>query len=100
MKNSILLCLGLISSGHLGSVNFDYNDPIDLNNRINFLLENLESTLELQNTAIALLQTKLVNNQNRQLIPFCLMSAAIAAGLTWLVLEHKSQIINHLNHLG
>ena len=92
MKNFFLLCV-LINCGETLAHNSNKTDYIttdELYLRMDNMIDSIDSTLELQNTAIALLQKKLSSYQKTNTVQLCVLSATVASLITWLILQKTS----------
>lgn len=97
VKKNFLRLLILMNFTCIAQDNFKSANQDEIYRKIDNMLDSLESTLELQNTAIALLQKQLYSNQKKHKISLCVFSAVVASVMTLLILKNQA---NRLNRLG
>lgn len=90
-KNSWYLLI-LINFTCISQDNLTRTNQAESSSRIDNMLDSIDSTLELQNTAIALLQKQLHAHKKNQTIQLCILSAAVASVMTWLIVKNQVKL--------
>jgi hypothetical protein len=93
-KNSLWLLI-LINFTCVSQDNLTRTNQDEIVSRIDNMLDSIDSTLELQNTAIALLQKQLYAHKKNHTFQLCILSAALASAVTFLVIRNLEYLSIH-----